>query len=102
MVTFFSEYILFLNNLIGNENEYNENENKEIEEKNDINEILTTNESNESFKKEKENNLINLNESGIKGLIILINKIYKKFGNPGNIIIDISVLSFSVEIIEPN
>ena len=99
---FFSELIQYLNNLIGNENENKEKENKEIEEKNNINEILTTNESNESFKKEKENKMINLNEFGIKGLIILINKIYEKFGNPGNIIIDISGLSLSVEIIEPN
>ena len=90
---FISELIRYLNLSIENKKEEEKKENE-----NNINEISSHNKSeNPEIKNE---NLQKSNEIAIKGLIILIKKIYEKFGFSGNIINNVSGLFSDVN--DPN
>ncbi len=97
---FIQELIQYLKLLKMNETKIdNEKINNNFELFNNINQISNM-KNNQLFLKD---NTVDCGyEIGIKGLVILIKKIYEKFGSKGNIINDVSGLQISNDLNDPN
>ena len=95
---FIGELIQYLNLLKTNEiKDDNKKNNNDFDL---FSHIISNKNNNEMFLQDNSDDY--LYEIGIKALIILIKKIYEKFGSKGKIINDISVLEISNDLFDPN